>query len=170
MCQTVRMITQDRLKELLIYDPETGVFRWRVKRNGIKPIEAGHRTGKGYWRITVEHRRYLRGPLAWFYMTGEWPNPEVDHRDRNRSNDRWSNLRLGTRAQQMMNGSYRSKSGFRGVNRNYNRWQARIRTDGIARYLGSFATPEEAHAAYVKAAAESHGDFAYHSDSPSIAG
>lgn len=164
------MLTQGRLKELLSYDPATGKFTWLVKRNGVKAIgtEAGHPTdipGKAYWRITIDRVRYRRGPLVWFYMTGEWPHPTVDHRDKDRLNDRWLNLRIATRSQQAMNKSYPpGAAGMKGVLREYNRFNARIMVAGKSHFLGTFATAKEAHTEYLKAATAHHGQFAAHSD------
>ena len=78
------MLTQERLKEVLHYDPETGIFMWLVAPNGR--IRVGMEAGSshdGYIGIKVDRILYKAHRLAWFYMTGEWPANDVDHWDRN---------------------------------------------------------------------------------------
>ena len=88
------MITQERLKELLEYDPETGIFTNRVKRHLRGKV--GEPTGKpnalGYVYITVEKKTYHAARLAFLYMTGEWPAGDADHINRDRSDNKWANL------------------------------------------------------------------------------
>lgn len=90
------MITQERLKELLEYDPETGIFTNRVQRHLRGKI--GEPTGKpnklGYVFITLEKSTYHASRLAWLYMTGTWAEGDVDHINRNRSDNRWANLQV----------------------------------------------------------------------------
>ncbi len=109
--QMSTMLTAERLRELLHYDPETGLFTRKTTTSsrasaggvvGLRP------TKKGYWSVCVEGRRYLSHQLAWFWMTGQWPDPECDHRDTDPSNNRWVNLREATRSQQCANQRRRS--------------------------------------------------------------
>ena len=159
------MITRERLHQVLSYDPETGGFTWRASGSGRRPdLRAGTITSQGYLGIQVDRRLYLAHRLAFLWMTGAFPSHDVDHRDMDRLNNRWPNLREATRAQNMMNGRARSNNatGFKGVTflKPLGRYQARIRVSGEQRYLGLFDTQEEAHAAY-RAAAEKHfGEFA----------
>ena len=88
------MLTQERLKEVLDYEPETGVFTW--KQNYQKRFigkRAGSFTHEGYRRITVDRKEYRAARLAWLYVHGEWPSEVIDHINRDRSDDRISNLR-----------------------------------------------------------------------------
>lgn len=89
------MLTAERLREVLEYDPAIGVFRWLIKPCGQISIGdiAGCRHGEGYVQIRVIGRIYLAHRLAWLYMTGEWPISLIDHRNLDRSDNRWSNLR-----------------------------------------------------------------------------
>src|SRR5690606_34614864 len=101
------MLTQQRLKELLYYDPETGIFTRLVGRSGPRARAgdvAGSDNGKGYIRIYVDGRPYKAHRLAWFYMHGEWPE-EIDHRNGERADNRLSNLRPVTRQQNNLNQS-----------------------------------------------------------------
>src|SRR5260221_679172 len=101
------MITHAQLLELLRYEPETGQFIWLAgKRAGTsagrptKPEAYADRNGRRlpYWMISLLGKPYSRGKLAWFYMTGEWPPDQIDHRDIDSLNDRWNNLRPATQA------------------------------------------------------------------------
>jgi hypothetical protein len=160
-----RRITHARLLEILHYDSETGKFRWiePVSRS-IKPGDiAGRTDSEGYRLITIKGRAYRAHQLAWFYRTGKWCTVMIDHRDGDPSNNRWDNLRPATVSQNNANRrpNRNNKSGFKGVVRHrIGRWCARIKKNGRRYHLGSFATPEEAHAAYVAAARKLFGEFA----------
>jgi hypothetical protein len=124
-----------RVRELLDYWPETGIFTWRVDRrggNGGILKKAGTVAGTfskthRYLIIQVDGRLYGAHRLAWLWMTSEWPAHQIDHKDTDRSNNRWNNL-----------------------------FSARIRVNGNLRWVGTFGTPEEAHAAYVAAKRQFH--------------
>lgn len=158
-------LTAAQLRELLHYDPSTGIFTWRVAPANNTP--AGSVAGAdcdGYRLIRVAGGRYRAHRLAWLYMTGEWPSCQVDHRDTDRSNNRWGNLRLATTSQNKANMGKRADntSGFKGV-RWYpptKRWVAAIGFQGTRKTIGYFATPEAAHAAYCAEASRLFGEFA----------
>lgn len=160
------MLTVGRLRELLHYDPETGVFTRRVdiRGGGRNGTVAGSNHNAGYLSITIDGRQYLAHRLAWFYVTGRWPVVDIDHIDRDRRNNRWANLREATRSQNMANTGRRrdNKSGFKGVSRHVQtgRWQAHSSGGGRTVYLGLFDSAEEAHRAYVAFATDSFGEFA----------
>ena len=98
------MLTHERLLQLLTYDPVTGVFRWRYSRRGCSAgAVAGRVKPDGYRQIMLDSRAYYAQRLALFYVTGEWPEREVDHKDGCRDNNAWSNLRDATRRQNMWN-------------------------------------------------------------------
>jgi hypothetical protein len=115
--------------------------------------------------IRVQGRHYSAHQLAWLYMTGRWGRPMIDHRDGNSMNNRWSNLRLATASQNNANRrrSPHSLSGYKGVSlvpNSRRRWQAVIYKNRKRMYLGTFPTPQDAHAAYVAAARKRFGEFA----------
>jgi hypothetical protein len=165
------VLTQERLKERLHYDPETGVFTWLYRPDGDKAWNnkmagkvAGARDGKGYTHILVDQRFHRAHRLAWLYMTGDQPPAMIDHKDTDRTNNRWDNLRATTH---FLNKGNRRKtrantSGFKGVywHRQRKRWTAGIGVDGAFKYLGLFDSPEEAAAAYAVAAEKHFGEFA----------
>jgi AP2 domain/HNH endonuclease len=158
-------VTRARLRELLHYNPKTGQFRWH-KRPGARPgPSAGHfpRQQNGRY-IQIDGRPYNECHLAWFYMTGRWGTPTIDHRDGDATNNRWNNLRRATRSQNNANRRRprHNTSGYKGVylHRRSEQWCAQIGRDGRTIYLGTFPTPQAAHAAYVAAARKLFGEFA----------
>ena len=158
-------LTRARLHDVLDYDSKTGEFRWRERVS--RSVKAGDVAGlvnrDGYRRITIEGRKYPAHRLAWLYMTGKWCPLFIDHRDGNPSNNCWSNLRRATLSQNNANRRVHrnNKCGFKGVVRNQiGRWVASIYKNGRRYHLGCFATPQDAHAAYVAAARRLFGEFA----------
>lgn len=162
-----RKLTHDRLLEVLKYDPDTGDFLSMVARGSRTDIEgtvAGQCHNQGYVAVTIDYKQYLAHRLAWFYVHGTWPEHEIDHINRDRSDNRIENLRESSRSQNMANtGLYsNNKSGFRGVHfsRHAKRFCAQLRC-GDKRYnLGYFDTAEAAHKAYRSAAQKHFGEFA----------
>lgn len=165
------MLTAERLRELLHYDPDTGVFIRRVQSS--PRIKVGDVAGDVrqvrrdgfYRRISVENRRYAAHRLAWLYVHGEWPPDgfDIDHIDGDGRNNRITNLRLATRSQ---NGANRrlqvnNASGMKGVSfyRKTKKWKAQISVRGHVKSIGYFKTIEEAAAAYRAAASEHFGEF-----------
>ena len=162
------VLTLERLKELLHYDPMTGAFTWRVRRNGrgggVRPGMAAGLIGHDRRRyIGVDGKRYAAHRLAWFYMTGEWPI-EVDHRNVDALDNRWDNLREATRSQNNANVGLKSHntSGLKGVSWDNARrlWKAQISVRCKRVMIGRFADKEEAAQAYACAAREAFGEFA----------
>jgi hypothetical protein len=160
------MISHARLKEVLRYDAETGHFYWlaRMGCRALKGARAGTTKEDGYRIVFIDRVRYSEHRLAWFYMTGRWPTHDIDHRNNLRGDNRFANLREATRAQNAANSPARRPNpiGLRGVSpaSKSSAYQARISANGVEHYLGCFASPEEAHAAYCDAAKRLHGEFA----------
>ena len=158
------MITQENLKSILHYSPETGLFTRLVNRQCVRAGDiAGYQTEYGYIRIGIDGKNHRAHRLAWLYMTGSWPSEQIDHINGIRSDNRWENLREATHGQNKMNSlSPLNKCGLKGVTRNGNNWMAQIRVQKQRIYLGTFASKEDAHAAYCAAADKHFGDFANH--------
>ena len=156
------MLTVDRLRKLLTYDPRTGVFRWKVaRRNRIEGDIAGTRPGEHPRQIRVDGQLYQSGRLAWLYMKGVWPMHEINCINGDRSDIRWSNLREITRTQRRASVPAQSRLGVKGVWVTKNgSYAAEIKVANQKRYLGCFDTLEEASAAYAKAAKNAFGQFA----------
>lgn len=158
-------ITPERVRELLDYDPETGFFYNRMARANVPAgSAAGSMTSHGYIRISVDDKSYRAHRLAWLWMTGRWPKAFVDHRDTNKSNNRWSNLREATKSQNMANTHLQNnnKTGCKGVYfyKAYSKYAAQIWKDGQQTFLGYFDTFEQAKVAREHAARRLFGDFA----------
>lgn len=154
-------LTAERLREVLHYSEETGFFTWRIRVNSRSPIGgvAGTIRGKGYIGISVDGTIYYAHRLAWLYVNNCWPLGQIDHRDGNRKNNQLANLRSVTPRQNSQNLTRARKgsaAGLLGANKHGKSWTAHIRVDGHRKHLGSFATTELAHAAYVKAKRELH--------------
>ena len=148
------MITQSRLKELLHYDPKTGVFTYRVKTSYRVEIGnvAGCDNGKGYLQIRLDAVLYKAHRLAWLYMTGAFPALGVDHENGIHGDNKWDNIREATKKRNGENqrkAHKNSTTGLLGVTNRGNKFRATLHTEGVRHYLGDFNTPEEAHAAYV---------------------
>lgn len=161
MAEIDGQLTAERLRELLAYDPNTGVFTWRLGRGRVKAgYVAGAPNGKGYLLIKIDGKNHKAHRLAWLYMHGEWPSSEIDHKDRVKTNNRIQNLRAVTRSENSQNKTLpkNNTSKFRGVywHKRDRRWVAKIAINGKRKHLGHFDTAESASAAYLDAAAQMH--------------
>ena len=154
--------SKEYLQELLDYDPDTGVFKWKVSRGGKVPGDiAGKHDSYGYRQISVGNKPILAHRMAWLFVFGEWPLGEIDHTNGVRDDNRITNLRVVTRAENMHNASPVRKnntSGFKGVGwvARLGKWRAGIRLAGVKKHLGYFTSPEEAYEAYAAAKRELH--------------
>lgn len=161
-----------RLREILTYDSITGDFTWLISTSSRVRVgaRAGYRQPDGQRIIRIDTYPYVAHRLAWFYMTGEWPEHLVDHENMDRDDNRWSNLRAATKS---LNGANKgppsnNTSGFKGVTlvKGYyvregaDAWKAEITVNMKRRHIGYFRTPEQAAAAYGRVAVEVFGEFA----------
>jgi hypothetical protein len=156
----------DGLHKQLAYDPKTGLFTWKVDKKGhIKKGDiAGTKHNRGYISITLNGKSYLAHRLAMIISgISISSTDQVDHINDNRSDNRLSNLCVATHDQNCQNAKVRKDNlaGLKGVgyDKRIKKWRARIVVDKKQKWLGNFTTPEEAHAAYCKAAEELHGEF-----------
>lgn len=170
-------ITQESLSQFLDYDPETGIFFWKERQNNhFKSIRsmkmwnkrysktvAGTVDTHGYIQIRINYKLYLAHKLAWLFCYGVYPNNQLDHINCNRKDNRINNLRLVTKFENAQNSKIRhnNKSGYKGVSwhQHVQKWTAQIQCNKKHIHLGYYATPEEAYAAYCKAAADLHGEY-----------
>jgi HNH endonuclease len=167
-------LTVEYVRSILDYDPATGNFIWRA-RNDVPPNWVGRWAGRkagrinhhGYVDISIHRSRYPAHRLAWLYMTGEWPSDEIDHKDLNRFNNSWANLRTASVSENRANCKVRRHSGtqLKGVYRDkdYGRYYAQISIGGKTHHLGSYLCPAAASIAFALASEKHRGEFARHS-------
>ena len=151
----------ERVRELLDYDPETGVFTWRVKRGQMRVGDpAGRVNTGGYIQIKIDGVAYVAHRLAWLLIYGAPVPPELGHRDGNPSNNRISNLEEVTHQENQMNLNdslrYDNTSGYRGVTyyKATGKWLAQITVDQQCIHLGYFWNKQDAAAARAEAEKE----------------
>lgn len=149
------MLTQHRLKQVIYYDPDTGLMWWvkNHQRPELVGKIAGAHDAAGYITIGIDMKRYRAHRLAFLYMTGSMPDL-VDHKNGIKDDNRWNNLRESDKVRNAQNihRSHRdSKTGLLGVEVCRNKFMARISIRGVRIGLGSFDTAEEAHQAYMAA-------------------
>lgn len=159
-----RIPTQQELKELLHYDPETGVFtHLRQRGKGRIGAVAGNFGRQGYWEIRLLNRLFKAHQLAFLYMTGSLPEPPTtpDHINGVRHDNRWSNLRLANHFEQAWNSTIHkhNQSGLKGAwpCKTTGRWISMLQDDGRRIWLGRFDTAQQAHEAWIKKATELRG-------------
>lgn len=153
----------DRLKNVLNYDPETGVFTWkRPAHQKTSGKLAGHKTKREYIYIGIDGEVYRAHRIAWLYYYGKPPINSIDHINGIRSDNRICNLRdvsntVNTENQTRATAQNKS-SGVLGVSRekNHRRWRAHIGVNGRQIHIGYFDTIEEAQKAYISKKRELH--------------
>lgn len=154
-------LTAERARMLFAYDQETGAITGLVTM-GRRPWNAVAGTldkATGYVRIFADRKVYGAHRLAWLLKTGEWPAGHIDHINGDRADNRWSNLRdvsVSTNIQNQRAPKSNNTTGFLGVSQIKSRYRATIIVKGKQTYLGSFGTPEEAHAVYLAAKRRLH--------------
>lgn len=154
------------LERYLSYSPLSGEFTWKVSRsaNALAGQIAGCVANDGYVQIYIDGKPFKAHILAWAWMTGEWPSHRIDHRDLNKTNNAWSNLRAASQSQNAANCLKRrtNKSGFKGVCFDASRglWIAQIQVMRKRVFLGAFDRKEDAASAYANGAEYHFGEFA----------
>ena len=155
-------ITAEQVRSLLDYSPETGAFKWKVSK--AKRLRVGDVAGcqhkRGYWVIVIDGRGYLAHRLAWAHTYGVWPEDQLDHKNGIRNDNRISNLREATNAENHQNKGARADntSGYQGVSykKDRNKWFSQIEANGKNKHLGYFDSPESAYSAYLQAKSQLH--------------
>lgn len=145
-----RELTFERAHELLSYDSESGEFRWRVARRGVKLNKAAGCFDKkfGYIRIRIDSRLYMIHRIAWLLSHKKFPENEIDHINGDRKDNRICNLRDVTSSENNKNMGLRkdNTSGTFGVSwyKSRSKWHVRIRTNNVVIHGGYFASIEDA--------------------------
>lgn len=159
------MITHERLRHILKYDSETGLFTW-VNPPKHHPRMLGQKAGsvktKGYIQIRIDGKKYSAHRLAWLYVYGEWPEFDIDHANGNPADNGIGNLRQATNPQNQANRKRNSgKSIAKGVRRTQGgKFQARISVCKHQITIGTFDSESAAVSAYTNAAKQNYGEFA----------
>lgn len=143
-------------------DRRTGNKSWNAKHAGMEAFT--HQDRSGYRRTNILGKSVAAHRAAWAIFFGEWPDGDIDHINRVKSDNRIENLRLATRSENCANSTKKSgaSSIYRGVgwNERAKKWQARIAFNGMRKRLGLFSDEKDAAIAYDRAAKEIHGQFA----------
>lgn len=155
------MITQDKLKQIIHYSPETGIFTWLMFRGGkARPgkqsgylAQMSSRNENKYRVIGIYGKNYLAHRLAFLYMTGSFPKHHVDHINHDGADNRWINLREASSTDNNRNirKHHDNRTGICGVSMNGNRWVAKIGSDGKQICVGRFDNLFDAACARKKA-------------------
>ena len=160
-------LTHEEVKKILDYDSDAGVLTWKIRAKSTRPVGslAGITSRKdGYLDIGIRGKRYLTHRIIWFWMTGEWPENEVDHINGDKADNQWKNHRAATRHQNIQNRGPHADNlvGLKGVtiDKRRRKYQAQIYAGGRKKFLGYFDCPAAAHFAYFVAAESLHGEFA----------
>jgi len=167
-------LSQEELKLLLHYDPDTGVFTWKARNcidGNSRHIKmwntryagsiANSKEFKGYLILSIMGTSYKQHRLAFLYMTGRFPIDQIDHINGIKHDNRISNLREATNSENIQNqirARSDSKTGILGVSwhKRLKKFAARININGTLKHLGYFNTPEAAQSVYIQAKKEYH--------------
>lgn len=155
----------DFLRKCLRYEAETGHIFWVERLSNASKVGSAafcQKRKDGYLHGQILGKKQLAHRVAWAIHYGYWPENDIDHINRDRSDNSISNLREATRSENCGNAAAKSTntSGFKGVHRHGRSWVASITVEGVANRLGSYPTPEAAHCAYKLAAEKYFGEFA----------
>lgn len=143
-------ITQEQLKRVLSYDPETGVFTWLISAGTVKAgkVAGSANIDRGYRNIKLRGLMYRASRLAWFYMEGYWPEYTIDHINRIKDDNRWENLRHVTQRCNVRNSKTRNdnRCGITGLHfhKGKQKWVAGITISGKTISLGNFKSKTDA--------------------------
>lgn len=161
----MKELTQEKLREILNYNPATGIFLWKKKGRG-RPFGkvAGTKHSTGYIHITICRKIYKAHRLVWLYIHGKFPEYDMDHINHIKDDNSLKNLRSCTRSENMGNQrkQINNVSQYKGVSwvKEKRKWKSRIGHDNKVIHLGYFDGKEDAAIAYNKKSVELFGEFA----------
>ena len=154
-----KSISLARLREMVFYDPGTGIFTRLVSSGGV-PVGApcGSVRADGYHEIILDRARFYAHRLAWFYCYEIWPTLDIDHVDGSPSNNRLANLREVSRSVNMQNQKHvrGNKRSCQLLGVTYAKDKQKYKAQINSRHIGYFESPELAHAAYIEAKRRIH--------------
>jgi hypothetical protein len=157
-----KMVTQQQLKDVLNYNPATGIFTWaktRSSRSKMGKIAGTKSNRDGRIYIRINNIRYTSYRLAWLYVYGYWPIKYIDHINGIKDDNRICNLREATHSENLQNQpSVKANGKLLGTyyNKNSKKWHSQITKNKKQYHLGSFNTEQEAHQAYLAAKIKLH--------------
>ena len=154
-------LTAEYVRSLFLYDPESGIVSHKP-RKGVRSLGRAGCVNSGYRRLKINQIPYQEHRVIWLMMTGEWPpnGMEPDHKNLDKTDNRWINLRLSTHSQNAHNAKPRVAGKLKGVFKNGKRYMAVIGIGGKQMYLGTYDTPEMAFSAYSEKLQSIAGEFA----------
>jgi hypothetical protein len=154
-----RGLTVEEIRRLFRYEPETGHVYWRVKRSNVVRLDrpAGCPDNHGYLSVRINKKLYKVHHLVWVLTKGVWPTKEIDHWDRDTSNNREHNLREATSGEQKLNRNPKNQTGYKGVHKtSWGKFESYIWLDKSKKHLGFYYTAHEAATIYDSVASR-HG-------------
>jgi HNH endonuclease len=162
------MIDAAYVRACFNYDEETGALHWNYRDDKSAQWNsrlAGKKAGcvnQGYLRVQLDGKSYFAHRLIWLMVSGEWPDPDTDHVNGNKLDNRFSNLRVATHAQNMQNMRKHQdgQAQFKGVSPSGDRFEAYIYVKGKKKHLGRFESDIVAAVAYDDAAKAYYREFA----------
>lgn len=161
-----RLLSAEYVRNRLIYEPETGIFRWRVYQKSKRMVGqvAGHLRKTGQVVILLENQSYLAHRIAWVYVTGKNPTGQIDHINCNPSDNRFENLRECTASENCRNKKIpaNNTSGVKGVSLFKGRWAAKVGLKGKKFFFGYHESLQSAAIAVKLGRAALHGEFTRH--------
>lgn len=155
------LMTQEYLKSILRYCPETGMFSWLKTGKGIRqgrPV--GTPDKDGYLSVRHKGKLHRMHRLAWLYMTGEWPEGQIDHVNRDVQDNRFANLRPCTNAENLRNREFAEREIPRGVHRSGKKFRVRVSVQGKNMDFGTYHDIELAELVAQEARRTHYGEFA----------
>jgi HNH endonuclease len=166
--KTSNELTQERLKSIIDYNPETGIMRRKTTDKGYHAGDiVGTPIGRGYIQAEVDGQRVLVHRLAWLYMTGAWPTKTINHKNGNHRDNSFSNLRQASRSEAAAAGRTGKRTGASGVlgvswNKSAGKWHVQAWAKGKPYYGGLFESLDEASQKAANLRKTIHGEFANH--------
>ena len=157
--------SQDHLLRYFSYDPHSGELRWKIAHRGTSVGDlAGYVSPQGYWRVSIDGTQFPAQRIIWKLMTGCEPKDFIDHKDGNKANNKWSNLRSATKKDNAQNCRkyVTNTSSVKGVtwDKKLQKWKVVINANNVRHYLGLFENFTDAATARDVAAEHLHGAYA----------
>lgn len=152
-----------KLREYFVYDEELGLLYWNIRKSGVPFGQVAgciSEFNEGRRCVGIDNKIYRHSRLVWVYHHGELPDDlEIDHRDRDPTNDRIENLRIANRQQNTRNRKYKKRDLPRGVQLHGRKFKVRYWNGETNEYVGLFDSVEEADRAWKARATKEHGEF-----------